>query len=161
MAKRRKKHHTTHHRRRRRMGAVVSHGLTANVMEVGGVVAGSVLATIAQRQLSTINPKVISAGEIAVGFYLKQSPHPFTRGVGWGVLGAGAIGLTHEVGLIHGLEDMVSGLMQPANMYEVDAPAHTGGFGNSQHVNSFSGFPNGYRVAGDSFNDSNIPPIGF
>lgn len=153
---RRKKHHTKHRtHRRHRMGGVASHGFTADLMEIGGLVAGSVLATVAQRQLTSINPKVISAGEIAVGYYLKNhATSPLMRGVGWGMLSAGAIGLTHEVGLIHGLEDMVSGLY--------GGETYMDGISNSQHVNSFGGISNSQRIAGDALNMQydNIPPVG-
>lgn len=156
MAKKKKKTTRRTHRRRR-MGAVASHGLGADVMEVAGLVAGSVVGTIAQRQFASVNPKIISAGQLAVGFYLKNhSTHPFMRGVGWGTLGAGAIGLTHEFGVIHGLEDMVSDLWSGGEYYE-QIPAGNGGFANSMHV---AGFANSHRVAGDMNDDTNIPPLG-
>lgn len=159
MAKK-KKHYTTkrHAPRRRRVGAASHHGLMNDAMEVGGLVAGSLLATMVQRHATSMNPKLISAGEIAVGYYLKtHSTHPAMRGLGWGMLGAGAIGLTHEVGLIHGLDDMVSGLYSGGMTESINMPA---GLNNSSYVNGIS---NSNRIAGDALNmdRDNVPPIGY
>lgn len=145
MAKK-KKHHTTKRRSpRRRMGA--THGAFGNdIMEVVGLVAASVGGTVIQRQMTSLNPKIVSAGEIAVGFYLKNhGTSPFMRGLGWGLLSTGSIGLTHEVGLIHGMEDLVSGMWN-GGMIEGTATEHElgqGGIRNNQYV---SGIRNNQHI---------------
>lgn len=118
------------------MGATHSN-LSNDLMEVLGLVAASVGGTVIQRQLTSLNPKIISAGEIAVGFYLKNhGDSAFTRGLGWGLLSTGSIGLTHEVGLIHGMEDLVSGMF------------HGGGGGHYQELQDMSGIRNNQYVGG-------------
>lgn len=129
MAKRRKKH-VTHRRRHRRMSGI---GHSSDIMEVLGLVAGSVVATVAQRQFTSMNPKLISGGELVGGHLLKKHSHsPFMTGVGFGLMSAGAIGLTHEFGIIHGVEDFVSGLYdgQMIDGYEQDMQ----GLGNDNYV---------------------------
>ena len=131
MAKR-KKHHTTKRRSpRRRMGAGP---MGSDIMEVVGLIAASVGGTVLQRQLTTVSPKLVGAGEIAVGFYLKNHGNsPFMRGLGWGLLSTGSIGLTHDLGIIHGMEDLVSGIWN-GGMSETEHELGQGGIRNNQHV---------------------------
>lgn len=113
MRKHHKKQHATKRRisghRRHRMGAL---GMGQDtLMEIAGLVVASIGGTIAQKQLTTINPKIVSAAEVAAGVYLKNSAgSAFMRGMGWGLLSTGSIGLFHEFGVIRGLDDLVSGM---------------------------------------------------
>lgn len=130
MAKR-KKHHKVHHRRRRVSG--VHSGLGGDLMEVIGLVAGSVAATIAQRQLTSMNPKLVSAAELVGGHMLKKhAKSPLMTGIGFGLMSAGAIGLTHEFGVIHGVEDFVSGLYDGEMSGYLDT--EMSGFRNDQFI---------------------------
>ncbi len=109
MAKRKKK--TTHRTHRRRRMSGLGSGMGHDLQEAAGLVLGSVAATIMQRQLTTVNPKLVSGGQVLLGIMLKRhAKSPIMAGAGWGIMGAGAIGLTHEVGLIHGVEDFVNGI---------------------------------------------------
>jgi hypothetical protein len=130
MAKRRKKQHTSRRRSRRRMSGITA-GFGSDVMEIIGLVAGSVAATVAQRQLTSVNAKLISAGEIVGGHMLKKhGKSPFMVGVGFGLMSAGAIGLTHELGVIHGVEDFVSGMYGG----EMTSQHELSGFRNNQFI---------------------------
>jgi hypothetical protein len=132
--------------RRRRIGGVGTHGFTGDFMEVVGLVAGTVAGTIAQRQLTHVNPKLIAAGEIAVGFALKKHTghHPFMNGVGWGVLSSGAIGLAHDFRVISGVEDFINGIdNQTTTGYIEEHQMH--GITNERYV---SGISNDYSMNG-------------
>lgn len=141
MAKRKKRTTTRSHRRRRRVGAAGG-GLGNEVMEVVGLVVGNVGATIMQRQATTLNPKMISGAQIVGGFVLKKhATSPFMQGISYGLMSAGAIGLTHEVGLIHGVEEMVSGMYNGGYMVEAGDDMrglrndqYIGGLANESHV---------------------------
>jgi len=112
MKKHSKKHHTTKrtHRRPRRMGAAPGE-LNRDMMQVAGILAVAVGAGMVKRQLTAVNPKIISAAELLAGFMLKRSANSgFMEGVSWGLIGDGAITLTHETGILRGLDDLVSGI---------------------------------------------------
>jgi hypothetical protein len=160
----RKKSKSKKHSRRRRIGATGGR-LQGDAMQVVGVVAGSVAATVMQRSLSSLDPKVVSAGQLVGGFLIKNNAKtPLMEGIGWGVLGAGAIGLTHEVGLIKGIDDMVAGMMNPGMEDYYEDMGNYGGY-NMRGINNSSrvaGISNGARIAGDADDSStyNIPPMG-
>ncbi len=110
MAKKKKKH-TTHRRSPRRRMSGLGHGMGNDLMEVLGLVFGNVGATIVQRQATSINPKLVSGFELVGGYMLKKRSHsPFMQGISLGLMSAGAIGLTHQLGMIRGVEDFVNGL---------------------------------------------------
>jgi hypothetical protein len=134
MAKRRKKHHAP--RWRRRMSGISAHGIQGDLMEAAGVVLGSVAGTVIQRQFTSMNPKVVSGVQLVAGIMLKRhAKSPIMSGAGWGLMGAGAIGLTHEVGLIHGVEDFVSGYLQSEHeMQGISNESYMGGISNEDHV---------------------------
>ena len=77
---------------------------------------------------------------MAGGYFLKSSNQPIVRGMGWGLVGTGAIGLTHQLGVINGIEDMVSGMYQDG--YQID---NMQGIANERYV---AGISNDSRVAG-------------
>lgn len=137
MAKRRKKHHAP--RRRRRMSGISAHGIQGDLMEAAGVVVGSVLGTVIQRQMTSMNPKIVSGIQLVGGIMIKRhAKSPLMSGAGWGLMGAGAIGLTHEVGLIHGVEDFVSGYLESAHdMRGLPNESYMGGLSNEAHVGDF------------------------
>lgn len=140
MAKRKKG--TKHHTGRRRMGAVPGR-FQNTLMEVAGLIAASVGGTVMQRQLTAVNPKVVSAGQLVAGYMIHDNKHPFLRGAGYGLLGTGAIGLTHELGMIHGLEDLVSGLYGGEDY--ISLPAGQSGIANQQYV---AGIDNRQHLSG-------------
>lgn len=131
-------------RPRRRMSGITT-GLTGDLMELAGIVAGSVAATVAQRQLSSVNQKVIAAGEIAVGLYMKKhGGHPFLHGMGYGMMGAGAIGIAHDFRIIAGVEDFMNGIDNEYSQGYVEE-GYVHGFQNERLV---AGFGNEMSVGG-------------
>lgn len=133
MAKKKAKRHTPKRRTGvRRMGAVHSdHG---TVMELVGLVVASVAGTVAQKQLSSMNPKIVSGIELAGGVYLKRHGNsPFMQGLAYGLMGTGIIGLTHEFGLIRGLDDLVSGINDDG-MNGFENQRYVAGIRNDQHI---------------------------
>jgi hypothetical protein len=135
-----KRHHkkkTTH--RRRRIGAASSHSMMGMAESLGGLVVGSMVATVMQRQFTSINPKLISVGQMVAGVYLSKKPSPLMAGIGWGMASAGAIGLTHEVGLIHGIEDTLSGLWADGAQNTIEG---------MQNQTTLSGMQNGTTLTG-------------
>jgi len=179
MAKRKHKSakRRTHHRRR--IGAV-SHGSLMHTAEtLGGLVVGSMVSTIVQRQFTSVNPKIISLAQIGLGLYMTRKPSPIMAGVGWGMAGAGAIGLSHEVGLIHGVEDMMSGMLQGDFNSNSNAPGgevmYRGGnmmngmdnettLSGMENGDTLSGMRNGTTLAGAEYTGDNYfapPAMGY
>lgn len=141
MAKRKKSHHKTPARRstRRRMGAVHSGGIMGDLQELAGVVIGSLGATMVQRQ-SFASPKIIAGLETLGGIYLKNhATNQFMKGLGYGALAVGSVSLLHDVGVIRGVEEFVSGL--GIGMSE---------FGESQGEISYSTEPNISGIANET-----------
>ena len=178
MAKRKHKpaKRRTHHRRR--IGAVSHGSLMGTAETLLGLVGGSMVATVMQRQFTSVNPKIISAGQIVAGIFLTRKPSPIVQGIGWGVAGAGAIGLSHEVGLIHGVEDMVSGMLQGDYNANLNAPEgetmYRGNMMNGmdndtylsgmQNGDTLSGMANGSTLSGAEYQGDNFyspPAMGF
>lgn len=129
-----KRHHkvgATHHRRRRVSGVATGRVGTAAMMLLGGV-AGGVAATAFQRVMPNANPKMIGMVQVAAGMagavFFKQ---PLLKGVGFGVGTAGAVALSHQYGLLKGVEDMMGGISNyqtlagiPSDQYMVEAPGY-------------------------------------
>ena len=108
-----RKHHTTKRRvsgtRRHKMGAAGD--FTTDAMQVGGILVAAIGGTMIARSFAAVNPKIVSAAEMIGGFMIKRSAvSPFMEGLGWGLIGAGAVSLSHEFGIISGLDDLVSGM---------------------------------------------------
>jgi hypothetical protein len=143
MAKKRKKYHTTRRRHRRVSG--IGHGLNNDLMEAAGLVAAAVIGPALQKSITMIPLKLVSGAEAAVGWKMKSSAHPFWRGAGWGFFGTGIIGLTHEMGLIRGVEDFVSGMMDEGQGY-IEDPQYMHGISNN---NTMSGMSNGNTMSGN------------
>ncbi len=143
MAKRKAKKKTTHHRRRRVSG--MGSGFGHEAMEVVGLVVGNIGSVIMQKQMTSMNPKIVSGGQLVGGFLLKKhAKSPLMSGIAYGLMSAGAIGLTHEVGIIHGVEEFVSGMMGATYEEEIET-SNMRGIRNSDTV---SGVRNSDTVTG-------------
>lgn len=131
MAKRRKK--TTHHRRRGRVSGTGSHhGIMGTLELVGGLVIGSMGGTVVQRMAHSLNPKIVSLIQIGAGLMIvKHAKGPIMQGAGYGLMSAGSINIAHETGLIHGVEDLVAGVMDDG--YAV-APGDMSGMGPNSFI---------------------------
>jgi len=148
MARRKKtKKHRTHHRRR--MGAIHTGGMMNDAMGLVGLLAGTVVATSAQRQMTSLNPKIVSGLEVVGGLMLKHHfPSPFMQGMGWGIAGGGTIGLAHEVGMIHGLDGICDSLFNrgggqrqiPGGNQQVDIPQRRVNGGEMENVSGMNNF---------------------
>jgi hypothetical protein len=152
MAKRKAKKAATK-RQYRRVGAIKKPGLD-DAMEAVGLVLSSIGGTIIQRQFTTINPKIVSVMQLAGGYFLKSSNQPLIRGMGWGLVGTGAIGLTHQLGVINGIEDMVSGMYQDGYMMDTNEMQ---GIQNESFV---AGIANESRIAGQGMYNAMMPMMG-
>ena len=99
----------TSHRGRRVSGVL---GANKNdAMEAVGLVAGSMIAAVAQRQMTSINPKIVAGAQIIGGIMIKNhAKSPLMKGIGYGLLSTGSLAIVHEVGIIKGVEDFVSGM---------------------------------------------------
>ena len=111
VAKRATPRKRTHHAGRR-MGAVHAGSITEDLEEAAGIVIGSMLATAAQRNITAIGPKPMALAQIVGGFMLKRnmSDKAIPKGIGYGLIAAGSVHLAHDLGVIHGLDDLVSGM---------------------------------------------------
>lgn len=124
-----KRHH------RRRIGAVHHGGdMMHDGMELVGIVVGSVLATSIQRHATSMNPKLISAAEIVGGMFLKhRATSPIVQGIGYGIAGAGAIGIASEFNVIHGVDSLCTRLF-PGSGHHGHHGHHHHGMHNGMHV---------------------------
>lgn len=153
-----RKKKVTHHKRtthRRRVGAVHSAGLMHSAEILLGLVAGGVINTGIQRQLHSVNPKIISVVQMVGGMWLTRKASPIIQGFGFGTAGAGAINLTHEMGLLNGVEDMMSGMFGQKDNYFI--PEAQGGLDNGRMVN---GIDNNIMTSHAHAYASNGRPLG-
>lgn len=117
MAKRRKSKKTTRtYRRKRSMGAV-SGGI---VMDIAGLTVGALIAKNVGKILPNLNPKVASAGKIALGVALPMFvKSPLVKSIGNGMLAVGGVELIGSfVPALAGDDDVVllSGLDEIGSM---------------------------------------------
>ena len=169
MATRRKsvKRKTTHHKRHGRIGAVKEGGIMDMGMKLAGVVVGSAGFTAIQHNLTTVNNKVVgligAIGGMMIVDHAQKSGHGLIEGIGWGISGGGAIAFSHDIGLIHGIEDGINGLSRNHEMdagYEMRGlydGTMVSGISNSSHV---GGINNGSHVGGDFDMAQDVMPIG-
>lgn len=146
----RKKHHAkkrTTHRRRRISG--LGSGIGHDAMEAVGLVVGSIAATVIQRQATSLSPKIVGGIELVGGIMLKRhAKSPFMAGMGWGIMGAGAIHVAHDFGMISGVEDFVSGIAGGMGYTE---ERYVNGLSNESHMSGYDamgGLANGAYVSG-------------
>ncbi len=142
MAKKKKTHKRTHHRRRG-MGAIHTGNLMHTLTEFAGAGVGGLLATAIQRRATTLNPKLLNAGQIVAGVMFRNNKHTFVRGAALGLGTAGMIGFAHDVGLIHGIDEIVAGVFPDGGGDFEMQTQH--GIPNGSYVN---GLQNGSFVAG-------------
>lgn len=103
-----------HHRPRvRRMGAPGG-SIMGDAEMLVGLMGGSVLATAAQKHMTSFDPKIVSGLQVVGGIMLKNRfGGSIMQGVGYGVAGAGAIGLAHEFGVMRGIDEFVQSTFSP------------------------------------------------
>lgn len=119
MAKRRKSKKTTTRRssRRRSMGAVSG----SIVMDIAGITAGALLAKQVGKLLPKLDPKIASAGKVALGVALPMFvKSPIMKSIGNGMLAVGGVELIgsfvpalagdDDVVLLSGFDDEISGM---------------------------------------------------
>lgn len=149
MAKKRKKSKTTY-RRRSRVGAV-SGKIGHEAMELAGLVAGNVAAVVIQKQAMSLNPKIVAGLQIVGGYMLKKhTSSPLMSGISYGLMSAGAIAFTHEIGLINGIEETVSGLYNGGVYTQELDTSEMQGISNG---NTMSGMSNGTTMSGNGSAD--------
>jgi hypothetical protein len=137
MAKRRKTRKTPARRysRRKSMGAV-SGGI---VMDIAGITVGALLAKQVGKLLPNLNPKIASAGKVALGVALPMFvKSPIMKSIGNGMLAVGGVELIgsfipalagdDDVVLLSGLDDIgamdiseINGLDDIGGMDEIGA----------------------------------------
>jgi len=137
--------------RRRKMSGLPG-GMMGTMEDVLGMAAGAVLATAVQRQATQFNPKIVALLGIGAGVFGKHHfKGPFMQGAANGVITVSAVHLVHDVGIIHGVENMMAGLFDgvagPGDTREtIEFPVN--GFNNMQMV---AGLDNMNTVAGNGF----------
>lgn len=140
-----KKHHKKKSHTPRRRVSGVSHGSKAHLQTLGmgilGGVASTYVNTAIQKRMTKIPANVLSLIQIGLGGAILWKPRPaFITGVGWGMLLPGTLGLGHNVGLLNGIEEMVSGMLDDGN--EMNGPEDD----NFQY--RLSGIDNEMNIAG-------------
>lgn len=147
-----KKRGAKHHKPKkhgRRVGGLNKHALMDDAMGLLGLAAGQIASTTLQRQMTSMNHKVVGGIQIVGGMMLKHhSKGHFMQGLGWGIAGAGTIGVAHDIGLIHGVDTLCDQVFNrsmspggPQNMIpphqEVNIPGRSGPMPNVSGMNNF------------------------
>ena len=134
MARRRrvaKKRPTT--RRRRRVSGISSSNL---LMTVAGIAGGAIVARVAANMAAksiALNPKIVSAGQIALGVFLpKFIKSKLGQDLGAGMIAVGGLSLAQNLGVIAGVEDeltiAVNGFNGSDSLQAVAGYGHDYGF---------------------------------
>jgi hypothetical protein len=113
MAKKKKSHHSkpVRHHRKARMSGIGNFHLMDTLQTGAGLVVGTMVGTMAQKYFTSVNSKIVSGVSLAVGIMNTHRPNKIVSGAAWGLAASGAIGLAHETGILHGVDEMVSGMM--------------------------------------------------
>ncbi len=106
-----KAHHKRHHKGK--MGAIDSAMLTHETMVLLGLTVGQIGASVIQKNIPNMNPKIVGLVDIVGGITLKNMfPGSFMNGFGYGLAGTGVMSIAHDSGFIHGVEEVVQDLMK-------------------------------------------------
>lgn len=129
MAKRKKARSKTRRRSRRSVGAIGK----GFAMDALGLVAGAAAARIitgSDRILPNLDPKIKSAGVIAIGaFFPKVLKGSLGKSIGDGMIAAGGLGLLQATNVLGQIDDMMS---IPVNVVS----------GNDEGINVIAGATN-------------------
>lgn len=93
-------------RRRRRVSGISTSNL---LMTVAGIAGGAIVARLAANMAAktiALNPKIVSAGQIALGVFLpKFIKSQLGKDLGAGMIAVGGLSLAQNLGVIAGMED--------------------------------------------------------
>jgi len=110
MARRRKKMAAPKRRRRRSVGAIGGNAgnIAATVAGIaGGAIAARIIANYAGKMASGTNPKIIAAGQVALGFlFPKLIKGAMGQNIGHGMIAIGGMSLAQSFGIISGIGQM-------------------------------------------------------
>jgi len=105
MARRKKRSAPSRRRKSRKMGAIG----TSFLMDAAGLVAGAAAArvlTSSGKILPNLDPKLKSAGVIAIGaFFPKFLKGAFGKAIGDGMVAAGGLGLLQSTGVLGAIDN--------------------------------------------------------
>lgn len=147
MARKGKKHHKKPVRRhsRGRIGAAGHHMDLMGIAETAiGLVGGNMLGVMMQKHLTQIPQKLLSIGQIGLGLMNVNRPQKILAGAAWGLAGAGATGLAHETGILRGIDEVVSGMLNHGMNDEHEEEMHF------DHNQGMSGMLNDQTLSGMS-----------
>lgn len=94
MAKRRKKR-SSGSRRRGRVGA-----MGGDFQVLLGVAAGLIAGRFIKNAVATLDPKIMGAAQIVVGWFVSGMGSPLVKGAGYGLFGNGALSLAQSFNLV-------------------------------------------------------------
>lgn len=138
---RKSKGHRGH--RRGRVGAI-GHFNVMEALETGlGLVIGSTLGTAVQKYATRIPQKLLAGGQMVVGLMNTQRPNKIFQGAAWGFAGSGAVALAHDTGILHGIDEVMSGITGGSSSREIDY--NVNGMPNREVL---SGMPNDTVLSG-------------
>ena len=105
MSRRKKRSAPSRRRKSRKMGAIGK----SFIMDAAGLVAGAAAArvlTSSGKILPNLDPKLKSAGVIALGaFFPKLLKGSFGKAIGDGMVAAGGLGLLHSTGVLGAIDN--------------------------------------------------------
>jgi len=103
MPRKKKKKPGTRSKGGRRRVSGMGDGLPLLLGALGGALLSRVGANMAMKQWPTMNPKLLAAGQAAVGFVLTRTKHPMLQAAGVGAFVQGGIAAGTAFGLITGM----------------------------------------------------------
>lgn len=138
MAKKRKSTKTKPKSRKRVSGMNLGKfSIGETLQKGGGLVLGIVGGMAMQRHMTFIPQKAMGLLQLGAGIMVTHMKNPIISAAGWGLAGAGAGGLATQTGLIHGIDEMVSGVFGEDEMSGYEG--YIEGMGNGTTLSGMAG----------------------
>lgn len=148
---RKKTHKKAHHKRRRSMSGVGGKNV---IMNTALVIGGAAIAQLIGKAVGDkVNPKIINAGQIAVGIMMpKFIKSDAGKAIGSGMIAAGGVGLLSSFGVLKG----ISGLGDTGE-YEMEV---LDGMSGTEYLSPISGVDDLANVYDDIDSEAGYPMAG-
>ena len=112
MAKKKKTTKKRTHHHRGRIGGIGGKFSLMNTLELGaGLVIGNAAGLMVQKYVPMIPQKIVALGELVLGIMHTDSANLIVKGGAFGFAGAGASGFAHDTGILRGIDETISGML--------------------------------------------------
>lgn len=112
MAKKKKTTKKRTHHHRGRIGGIGDKFNLMTTLELGvGLVLGNAGGLMVQKYLTALPQKAVALGELVLGIMNTDNSSPILKGAAYGFAGAGASGFAHDTGILRGIDQVMSGML--------------------------------------------------